>query len=289
MTLVTRKPSGVPPWPVLLIAGAEKSGKSWACAQASMSNKIGRTLWVSVGESDPDQYGAIPGADFEIVEHDKTLNGILAVLVEIASLPVQEKPTLLVVDSMTRLWDMVTEYAQKKAKERLKEGSKKEAVITMDLWNRAKGFWAHVVHAILAHDGPVLLTARLEPVTVLDANGKPTPLKADKIKTEKNLPYDVDGVIEMPERGTVFLSGVRSVPLNISKRTDMSKNFTIDGLWDSLGLQTTMPRRVSNPDLDPEAVSTETQPYLNSPAIPRPAGAPENHPNHEKGKEKETE
>lgn len=251
MTIQTRKPTGKPSWPVLLIAGGEKTGKSWACAVASASPRIGRTLWVGVGETDPDQYGAIPGADFEIVEHDGTLNGILGVLTEIASLPQGDEPVLLVVDSMTRLWEMVTDQAQATANSRSKNGG--EGIITMDLWNRAKGFWGHMVKAINAHQGPVLLTSRLEPVTVMDEKGRPTPIKADKIKTEKNLPYDVDGVIEMPERGKAFVSGVRSVSLQLSGRTEY-KDFTVEGLWQSLGLDEIGTRRVATP-AEPKADS----------------------------------
>lgn len=244
MTVQTRKPTGRPSWPVLLIAGSEKSGKSWACAQASASLKVGRTLWVSIGETDPDQYGAIPGADFEIVEHDGTYRGIVSVLAEIASEPAGELPTLLIVDSMTRLWDMMTDAAQGWANARAKNGA--EGVITMDLWNKAKGYWGQIVKAILAHNGPVLLTARLEPVTVMDERGKPTPLKADKIKTEKSLPYDVDGVIELPERGKAFLSGVRSVAYQIPERVELG-TFTVDALWDRLGLGEVSMRSVSHP------------------------------------------
>lgn len=240
--LKTRQPSGKPSWPVLLIAGGEKAGKSWACAEASASDKVGRTIWVSVGETDPDAYGAIPGANFEIAEHSNTLQSVKEVLEQIVALPKGDKPTLLVVDSMTRLWEMVTDKAQDEAnKKPRRDGG--ESIITMDLWNRAKGFWGRMVQTILSHDGPVLLTARLEAVTVMD-NGKPTPLKADKIKTEKNLPYDVDGVIEMPTRGEVFISGIRSVSLQVPERRPFP-DFTVEGLWDSLGLADVSPRRVS--------------------------------------------
>ena len=54
--LRTRRPSGKPSWPIVLIAGAEKAGKSWACAAASGSDLIGRTLWIGLGEDDPDEY-----------------------------------------------------------------------------------------------------------------------------------------------------------------------------------------------------------------------------------------
>ena len=116
----------------------------------------------------------------------------------------------------------------------------------MDLWNRGKGMWRHIVQAINAHNGPVLLTARLEPVTVMDDRGKPTPIKADKIKTEKSLPYDVDGVIQMPERGKTIISGLRSVVIQLDGPTEFP-NFTVDGLWSSLGLGDAQPRRVSEP------------------------------------------
>jgi hypothetical protein len=249
MTLTTRKPTNKPSWPILLIAGGEKAGKSWACAQASASTKVGRTLWLSIGEKDPDEYGAIPGADFEIIEHDGSYKGILEALADVASLPKTELPTLLVVDSMTRLWDLITDNAQSRANGRPKNV---DNVITMDLWNQAKSFWSHIVKALYAHDGPVLLTARLENVTVVE-NGKPTALRADKIKTEKTLPYDVDGVIEMPERGKVFISGVRSVSLQIKERT-LFPDFTIDGLWDKLGLTVTSPRTMSEPIRDTDDV-----------------------------------
>lgn len=72
MTLTTRKPTGLPSWPILLIAGVPKAGKSYACAAASASPLVGRTLWVPVGEDDPDELGGIPGADFDIVQHDGT-------------------------------------------------------------------------------------------------------------------------------------------------------------------------------------------------------------------------
>ena len=107
MTLKTRKPTGKPAWPIMLIAGAEKAGKTYSAAQASASKLIGRTLWVGVGEDDPDEYGALPGVRFEIVEHDGTYRGILAALTACAAEPMEEgRPNLIVLDSATRLWDL---------------------------------------------------------------------------------------------------------------------------------------------------------------------------------------
>jgi len=273
MTIQTRRPNGKPPWPCLLIAGAEKAGKSWACAQASASEKVSRTLWVSIGETDPDQYGAIPGADFEIVEHDGTIAGIRNVLWEIASLPAEEKPVLLVVDSMTRLWDMITDQAQAIANDReaakaAKYGRapKTEAQITMDLWNKAKAEWGQMISAILKHSGPSLLTARLDEVTVMDDQGKPTQAKTDKIRAEKNLPFEVDGVVKMPKRGTTILTGIRSTVLTLDEPTEVSP-WTVDGMWNELGLEAVAPRVVSEP-VSPEAQAPREEPETRRPAPP---------------------
>lgn len=246
MALQTRKPTCKPDWPVLLLAGAEKTGKSYGCALASASEKVGRTLWVSVGEQDPDQYGAIPGADFEIVEHDGTVNGIYQVLVEIASLPAEDKPTLLVIDSMTQLWEMIKGDLQAIANQKARQNGRSEQPVTPKMWDDGNMMHTRIMGAINAHSGPVLLTSRLEPVTVFDDRGKPTPIKADKIKANKNLPYDVDGVIQMPERGVAVISGLRSVHVQLNGPTEYP-DFTVDKLWDSLKLGDVAPRRVSAP------------------------------------------
>lgn len=230
----TRKPTGKPPWPQLLIAGASKAGKTYACAEASASELIAKTYWLGIGEPDPDMYGAIPGADFEIVEHDGSLRGIGHALGAINA----EGESLLVVDSMTRLWDLLKDEAQALASERARRknrGNPDEAKIDMDLWNRAKERHAAVVSTLQAHQGPVLMTARLDVVTAMDDQGRPTKDKDLKIQTEKNLPYEVDGVVLMPERGKARIDGLRSMAWQIDRPTDMP-GFTVDGLWRRLGL-----------------------------------------------------
>lgn len=243
----TRKPTGKPSWPILLLAGAEKAGKSWSCAEASGSDLIGRTLWIGIGEDDPDEYAAVPGADFEIVEHDGTYRDILAAVDWAAAQPAAEgKPNLIVVDSMTRLWDLLCDMAQAQANARAQRRRQQpnsrqqaasddvEADIHMDLWNQAKDRWGHVVDSLRAHQGPTLLTARLDEVTVMQ-NGKPTGEKTLKVKTEKGLPYDVGGIVQLPERGKAYLTGVRTTRMHVPERLPLP-GFTVDKLWRDLGL-----------------------------------------------------
>jgi hypothetical protein len=242
----TRRPTGLPSWPILLLAGAEKSGKSYSCAQASGSDLIGRTLWIGIGEDDPDEYGNVTGANFEIVEHDGTYRDILAAVEWATQQPqVDGKPNLIVVDSMTRLWDLLCDMAQDAANRRAAEKARKanrpapadEADIHMDLWNVAKGRWANVMDAIRAHQGPSLVTARLEEVAVM-VNGQPARdgSKGLKVKAEKSLPYDVGGIVQMPERGKAYLTGVRTTRMNIPERIPLPK-FMVDKLWRDLGLR----------------------------------------------------
>ena len=73
----TRPPSCEPSWPMIMLAGVEGSGKTWAAAEATGMPIIGRSFFIEVGESMADEYGAVPGAQFEIIEHDGTFRQIL--------------------------------------------------------------------------------------------------------------------------------------------------------------------------------------------------------------------
>lgn len=245
MTLTTRKPTGKPSWPITLIAGAEKTGKSYSAALAAGSDLIAATYWVGIGEDAPDEYGLI--SDFDIVQHDGTYKDILRVLTEIAAQPKRKDgQILLVVDSMTRLWDLLADNAQATANRRASAKAKRlnraepqgDSQITMDLWNAAASQWNHIMDAIRAHQGPSILTARLESVTVMADNGEPTKEKQLKVKAHKSLPFDVGAIIDMPVRGETYISGVRSVRLQLLERTRVPE-FTMDLFWRKLGLHDT--------------------------------------------------
>src|SRR3954462_1742044 len=77
-TIKTRKPTGRVPWPCILLEGEEKSGKSYALAQFSASDRIGTLYWIDLNEGAGDEYGAIPGADYQVVEPDGSCPQVLA-------------------------------------------------------------------------------------------------------------------------------------------------------------------------------------------------------------------
>lgn len=238
----TRKPTGMPAWPILLIAGVEKAGKTYAAAEACTSDLIGRTIWFGVGEDDPDEYGAL--GDFDIAVHDGTYRGLLNALKEASAEPVGEKPNLWVLDSGTRLWALLSDMAQVEANRRWKarDQNKSKPIpedgisINMDLWNVAKSRWQNVIDLLREHQGPSIITARMEHTTVVNAKGDPTKDKVWKVQAEKGLPFDVGVVVEMLGRGDAYITGVRSLRFITKQPRTPYPKFTVDDLWRKLGL-----------------------------------------------------
>lgn len=270
--LKTRRPTGKPPWPMLLVAGVEKAGKSYGAALFSASDLIDRTLWIEIGEGAADQYGAIPGARYEIVEHDGTYRSIAeSVAAAVAEPRENGRPHAIVIDSMTELWDMLSDEAQLKANERAKAKAAAErkptpvgeAQITVDLWNVAKKRWRRILDALRVYDGPVILLTRLESVAVMDGNA---PAKNGarewKVRAEKNLPFEADAIVKMVAPQECFLTGVRSTVLQVPPGTQLPlPQFTIDGLLRKMGLDAegataarsyTAPRAVVDSDEEPQ-------------------------------------
>jgi hypothetical protein len=237
MTLTTRKPTGLPSWPMILLAGREGAGKTWAAISASASPLIGRTLYIGVGEDDPDEYALIPGADFEIVEHDGTYGDIVrAVRDAVAAEPVGGLPTLIILDSETKVWELIVDNAQLVANQRRKgrPNPNGDFSINTDLWNVAADQFKDITNVLRSHRGPSIVTARLDEVMVME-NGQPTSAKRWKVQAHKSLPFDVGVIVEMHERGHALITKAKSVVMAIEKPTE-APGFTIPEAWDKLGI-----------------------------------------------------
>lgn len=232
-----RKPTGRPSWPILLLAGREKAGKTFAALSASTSPLVGRTLYIGIGEDDPDEYSLIPGVEFDIVVHDGTYPGILAAIKAAVDEPVAQLATLIVVDSMTRLWELIQDNMQAIANRRAKgrRTASGDFAISPDLWNVAKAQWQDVMDTLRLHQGPVVLTARLDEVSIVE-DGKPTGAKEWKVQAHKSLVFDATGVVEMRERGKYLLTGLKSVRVMLDGQRNYP-GFTVPKLWSDIGIQ----------------------------------------------------
>ena len=268
----TRKPTGKPHWPLVLLSGTEKSGKSYAAAAASASPLIGQTYWISFGEDDPDEYGQI--GRFEIVEHDGTYRDLLRAIDEVNQLPAGGKPTLLVLDSSTRVWDMLKDETQEVAWRRAKAKAERsrqrfdkaadEVKPSMDLWNLAAQRWAHIMAALREHSGPVIVTARLDEVNVIGRNDQPTGEKAWSIQAHKSLPYDVGAIVEFRGYRNALVRGVRSLRWQHSPDDLVPmREFTVESLWTVMGLADATDRSHATVDAE-KSVAADERPDLNA-------------------------
>lgn len=267
--LITRKPTGKPPWPLTLLAGGEKSGKSWAAAQFSASQMVGRTFYIEIGEHYADEYGRIPGVRYEIVPHGGSYRDIGRAIWAATKQPRGEdgKPNCIIVDSLTILWEMLSKQAHQTAYRRWRGKHPnapeplEEVQVTMDLWNTAKDRFGEIINLLRQHDGPVIVTARLEQVSVV-AGGKPTNEKAWKVQAEKNLPFEVDAVIQARTPRVFEITGLRSTRLELPVgETIPLPGFTVEDFLRKLGLDeegATAPRSVTLP-----------QPYAPEPTRPQ--------------------
>ena len=150
--LKTRKPTGRVPWPCILLEGEEKAGKSWALAQFSASDKIGTLYWIDLNEGAGDEYGAIPGAKYELVEHDGSYAAVLAAVQAVKAQARRaaddgEPPVVLGIDTGSAIWDGLKDWASERAakstrnRELLKRDPNAEITISQNLWNDAGARW----------------------------------------------------------------------------------------------------------------------------------------------------
>ncbi|RBQ05178.1 hypothetical protein DQE82_26910 [Micromonospora sp. LHW51205] len=248
--LKTRKPTGRVPWPLILIEGGEKSGKSWACAQFSTSPRIGQMYWIDLGEGAADEYGAIPGANYLVVEHDGTwaqIQGAVdAVKAEAArAADAGQPPVVLVIDSMTAEWDLLKDWASDKARQRHNAKARKynkpllaadeEPKISMDLWNEAGARHRKLMTTLMTFPGIVLLTARGKDVAALDDKGAPIAGTKDyRVEGHKTLGFDVSCWIRLDRSKPGTVIGVRSVHVGIRPGYDdpieLARDWTVENI-----------------------------------------------------------
>lgn len=229
--LRTRRPTGRVPWPLILIEGSEKAGKSWAAAELSASERVGQTYWIDLGEGSADEYGAVPGARYLIVEHDGTFGQILAAVEAIKAEAAKEAaankpPVVLVIDSMTAEWDLLKGIADAKARQRLARKGRRvdpdaEPQISMDLWNEINTKHRRLMTHLMTFPGIVVATARGKEVAALDNGGRPVEgSKEYKVEGQKNLAYDATVWVRVSRDHPPLVVGARSVHNGIRPGVD---------------------------------------------------------------------
>lgn len=245
MAVQTRPPTGKVAPPLVLLEGAEKSGKSWAAAVLSASEQVGRTFWVDLGEGAADEYGAIPGVRYEVVVHDGTWASLLANVSEIrdearAVREANEPPVVLVIDSMTQEWELLKDWAShrarssKSSREKLAKDPNAEIDITSNYWNDANARHRQLMAKLMTFPGIVVMIARGKETTAFDDRGRPVAgRKAYSVEAHKNLGFDASVWVRLARDARPLLVGARSVHGGVRPgvdRPEVLEDFTLESL-----------------------------------------------------------
>lgn len=233
MTLKTHKPSGRAAWPLILLEGGEKTGKTYAAALLTASDKVGRSYWIEFGpEGVAEEYGAIPGVRYEVVDHDGSFAGLYTAVEDVkaeahAAVAAGEKPLVLVIDTMTAVWDLLKDWATNRAR-RSKSNQKKLAadphadiVVSNNYWNDANSRHKKLIQLLTTFPGIVIITARGKEVAAIDDNGRPIEGKREyRVEAQKNLGYDVSCWVRLLRDEPAVVVGARSVHSGIRPGRD---------------------------------------------------------------------
>jgi hypothetical protein len=225
MTLKTRKPTGAVPWPLILVEGEEKAGKTWSCAALTASPKVGRSFWIDLAEGAADEYGAIPGADYEVVEHDGSFAALLSNVAEIRDLAEKalkagQRPVVLIIDTMTDEWDMLKDWASDRAKSskanraKLARDPNAEITVSGNYWNDANARHRKLMRLLKTFPGIVLMTSHGKAVATIGPDGQPVEGKKEhKVEAQKSLGADASCWIRLFRAEPGVIVGGRSVHL----------------------------------------------------------------------------
>jgi hypothetical protein len=268
-----RKPTGVPNWPLILLEGPAQVGKSYQAAQFTGSEKVGQSYWLDLGEGAADEYGAVPGAEYLIVQHDGTWRDILAGLIEVRDLALSSKdenPPVLVVDSMSNLWDMLKSWVNNRArsskynKRVLETDPDAEIKAAPNLWNDAADRHAQFINALTSFPGIVIMTAKGKETMAVDSEGRPVPNAKDySVEGHKSLPFAANVHVRLSREDPPLVVSFRSATAGLRPGVDKPKrypDFTIEDLvFNEMGLGKAQTRDVAELVSDEKALADEVR------------------------------
>lgn len=228
MPIRTRKPTGKIPWPLILLAGEEKAGKSYTAAAFCSSQRVGDRYWIDLGEGAADEYVSLSLRDkkdegYQIVDHNGTFRDILDQILAIEEEAVRadkagEPPVVVVVDSGSAMWKALSTWATSRAartrsnQAKIKDDPDADIDVGPLFWNSANRWHRQIIDALMRMPAIVIITARLAEKSVIGPGGRPTGEKEWKAEVQKDLPYDATAVIYVRREGRRFtLAGVRSL------------------------------------------------------------------------------
>lgn len=217
----TRTPTGAAGWPMLLVEGKEGARKTSEALRLSADPRIGSSYVIEVGERRVDEYATL--GNFMVVEHDGKLANIVRCVYDVmAQPPLEGRPTLLIIDSGTALWDLVKRQAElyarssKEAKRKLEDDPNAEIQVGHQAWNRAKDpWWWAWMNDLRAWPGVLIVTARSDEVSKF-VDGKPVANQTDyRVDIERGTPFIFDATVRMRGAKAALVTTAKSLNFSV--------------------------------------------------------------------------
>lgn len=218
--LRTRPPTGQVAFPLILVEGEEKSGKSVSSYKLSASPRVGRTFVFDLGEGTADEYAEL--GPYEVVELTGTFSDLRDQLKAATAIPPHEgRPNVIVIDDGTVLWDLLKDWAASRARnsksgrKKLTEDPDTEVDIHMALWTDAKDRWYEVVNLLRTWPGIGVIIAKGKEVAKVQG-GVPVAGQTEwKVDAEKGLAFACSAWVRMTRPHTATLLGARSLHVDV--------------------------------------------------------------------------
>lgn len=244
--LRVRQPTGQVAWPLILVEGAEKCGKSFASYSLSADPRVGRTFVLDLGEGTADEYKAL--GPYEVIDHNGTYADMLDQIGAACALPQADgKPNVVVIDSATALWELIKDWTEHRARnstagrKKLEADPDAEIDVAMNLWNDARERWNRVVNLLRKWDGIGILICRARETAKVGPNGKPVTGQTDyTVEAHKSTPFAVKAQVRMTKPHTATLVAIHKLGAHVPlKGTPLPDENPLGHLvWDVLGAGT---------------------------------------------------
>lgn len=176
--LKTRKPTGKVAFPLIVVDGFEKSGKSSTAFKLSGSEHVGRTFVCELGEPTADEYAAL--GDYDILVHDGTYHSMMGQLRAACAEPMTDgKPNVIIFDTATALYDMLGTWIDERARSsesaraKLRDDPDAEIRPHMALWNDRKKRFEDFIDLLRDWTGIAVVVCHGKEVTQVGPDGKP--------------------------------------------------------------------------------------------------------------------
>ena len=293
--LRTRRPTGRPSWPLILLAGEPKTGKTHRACEFTGDPRVGKAFMLDLGEGCADEYINVPGADYEIVDHDGTWIDIIEQVEAVrdlarAELAAGRPPVCLIIDSMTTEWATLSAWVDTRA--RRSKGNRKlleadpdaEIDVGHMYWNDATSRHNRLMNILRTFPGVVIMTALEGEKTQFGADGKPLKIngqaapKVARPEGQKRLTADATHWVRLSLDAEPVVVGMRAPGRkNIIPGKDKPEpwpDFTLAKLvFDYMGLSPRAAQVRSVPVLDADQVAPGEEPQPGDPRPDQPAPA----------------